>query len=281
MKLLGYKLLTRVGSEIRLTPDISLASLKNSGVPFSVSGFYYTGSYDYDRYWSFISLYSLASLASRVEVENIGVKLTDKSKKSEVVKKLKNYLKDDYKIETDEDINRGFFVALRLEKVMIMFLFVMIFIMVAINTFGSLKLTVSEKRKNIAILKAIGAKPKDIEVVFLIGTLTMAFLGCLTGVLLGCFVVYNVMNIFHFIELIINHFFKFITYVFEFMFPNFYISPVKIYDTSVYYQTTFLVKIDINEIIYMCMFIIFVTLFFAYIPVSKTSKIKPNDILRN
>ncbi|HOV14781.1 MAG TPA: ABC transporter permease, partial [Spirochaetota bacterium] len=190
---LGYKILSRIGAQISLTPDLSLASLKNNGVPFNVSGFYYTGSYDYDRYWTFISLYGLAALTGKIDIENVGIKLKDKSKQKEVLKKLNLFLKNGYDIQTDEDINRGFFAALKLEKAMILFLFIMIFIMVAINTFGSLKLTISEKRKNIAILKALGTKPKDIEIIFLIGTLLVSFLGSLTGVILGCFVVYNVM----------------------------------------------------------------------------------------
>lgn len=278
---LGYKMLSRLDSEILLTPDISLSSLKRNGVPFNVSGFSYTGSYDYDRYWGFISIYSLAALSGKVEIDNIGIKLKDKSKQKEVLKSIKEYLKDNYEIQTDEEINHGFFAALKLEKAMIIFLFAMIFIMVGINTFGSLKLTISEKRKNIAILKALGAKPKDIEIIFLIGSLLVSFFGSLTGVLLGCFVVYNVMNIFYVIEVIINGFLKYISYLLEFIIPGLYFNPVKIYDTSVYYQTTFLVKMNIEEIILMCIFIITVTVLSAYIPVLKTTSIKPNEILRS
>ncbi|HPO51125.1 MAG TPA: hypothetical protein PLO89_12435, partial [Spirochaetota bacterium] len=278
---LGYKMLSRVGTNLLLTPDISLSSLKSLGVPFDVSGFYYTGSYDYDRYWAFISLYSLASISSRVDVENIGIKLKNKSKQKDILKKLKLVLGEDYEILTDEDINRGFFAALRIEKAMIVFLFAMIFIMVGINTFGSLKLTISEKKKNIAILKGIGAKPSDVEIIFLIGVLLMSFLGCLTGALLGCFIVYNVMNIFGVMEFLINSLFKFLSYILEFAIPGFYINPVKIYDSSVYYQTTFLVKMNAEEIIVMCAFIIIVTVLSSLIPALKTSSIKPNEILRN
>ena len=67
----------------------------------------------------------------------------------------------------------------------------------------------------------------------------------------------------------------------EFAFPNISFNPIKIYDTSVYYQTTFLVKMNIEEIILMCVFILTITVLSSFIPVLKTSLIKPNEILRS
>ncbi|OHD14743.1 MAG: hypothetical protein A2086_11555 [Spirochaetes bacterium GWD1_27_9] len=278
---MGYKILSRVGSELFLTPDISLTSLKSEGVPFNTSGFFYTGSYDYDRYWGFISIYSLIPLAGRANIDGIGLKVKDKNNEKIVIKKLKEMFGDQFEIQTAEEINRGFFSALKLEKVMIIFLFAMIFIMVSINTFGAMKLTITQKKVDVSILKALGANPSDIQIIFLIESLFIGFLGSLTGIFLGCFVVYNVLNIFVLVEFVINKFIGFLSYLFEFAFKGFYFSPIRIYDTSVYYQTTFLVKINLVEIILISLFIITVTVFAAYIPVSKSSQLKPNDVLKS
>jgi lipoprotein-releasing system permease protein len=153
--------------------------------------------------------------------------------------------------------------------------------MVAANTFGALKLTIIEKKKDISILKAIGAKPEDIRIIFLMESFVIGFAGSLTGIVLGFFVAYNVTNIFLTVEFIVNKFLGFISFLFEFAVPGFYIAPVKIYDTSIYYQTNFVIKIDFIEIILISFFIIAMTVFAAYIPISKASKLKPNEIIRN
>jgi lipoprotein-releasing system permease protein len=278
---LAYKILAKIGGQVFLTPDISLSSIRNSGIPFSANGFFYTESYDYDRYWGFISTKSLESLAGKAEIDGIGLKFKNKNHEAKVIKKLKVKFGNEFLIQTAEEINSGFFSALKLEKAMIIFLFGLIFFMVAANTFGALKLTIIEKKKDISILKAIGSKPEDIRIIFLMESFVIGFAGSLTGIILGFFVAYNVANIFLVVEFVINSILGFISYLLEYAVPGFYFVPVKIYDTSIYYQTSFVIKIDFIEIVLISFFIIAMTVFAAYIPVSKASKLKPNEVIRN
>jgi len=278
---LGYKIMSKLGGEVFLTPDISLGSFNSEGIPFKVNGYFYTQSYDYDRFWSFISINSLLSLSGNTDIEGLGIKFKDKNQKDQIVKNLKKYLDKEYSIQTAEEINIGFFSALKLEKVMIIFLFVLIFFMVATNTFGALKLTIIEKKKDIAILKSLGANPNDIKIIFLIESVVIGFTGTFSGVVLGFLISYNVINIFKFVELIINTLTGYLNYLLEFAVKGFYIPNIKIYDTTIYYQTNFIIKIDFFEIAGIALLVVIMTVIAAYIPVSKASKLKPNEIIRN
>lgn len=276
-----YRLLAKKNSILYINPSISLRGLKNKGIPFTINNVFNTGSYDYDRFWGFISIHSLTPLTGRTEIDSIGIKLKNNNWTNQLLKKIKAALGEEYIFQTAEDINRGYFAALRLEKTMIILLFLMIFMMVATNTFGALKLTILEKKKDISILKAIGSNSVDIEVIFVIESLLLGFAGSFTGVFLGTLISYNINNIFIIIESIANAILNFITFIFEKMLPGIYFEPVKLYDNSIYYQTGFLIKINFYEIFIICILIICMTTFAAYLPVRKASKLKPVEVIKN
>lgn len=277
---LSPRLFTLPGRHINLTPGINLRSLKHEGIPFKVSGLFETGSYEYDRYWGYISLESLQLIDNRVEIDNIGLKFKKGVKRKQASRLIEEALPEGYRVILAEEINRSYFAALKLEKVMIIFLFCMIFLMAATNIFGALKLTVIEKKSDILILKAIGLTPADIEVIFIIESLLLGFGGSLAGTILGVFVSYNINNIFGVIESVLNWIIRIVIALGQNFVPGFYMHSVKIYDDSIYYQSSFLVKIYLNELIIMSFLITAMTVIAAYIPISKASGMKPNELLR-
>ena len=115
--------------EVFITPDISLSSLKNMGISYNIDDLFYTASYYYDRNWCFISLDSLDRLFGRIEIDKIGIKLKNKKDQKIFLMNLKKFLGNEYILQTAEEINYGYFSALRLEKAMIILLFMLIFIM--------------------------------------------------------------------------------------------------------------------------------------------------------
>ncbi|MBN2545041.1 MAG: ABC transporter permease [Spirochaetes bacterium] len=267
---------------VYLTPDITLANIKSTGIPFKISNIFKTNSYDYDRYWGFISIYSLIPLTGRADIEKIGIKLKHNADQKSAVKNLKKYLNGKYIIQTAEEINKGYFTALKIEKLMMFVLFILIFLMVAANTFGALKLTIIEKKMDISILKAVGASPFDIQVIFILESLILGFSGSFFGVFSGMLMCYNLEKIFEILETVIN---SIILYIVSLLKNISFLNdidfiPVKIYDTSIYYQSGFLIRLNFHEIIIICFIVVFMTVFAAYMPVLKASKIRPNEIIK-
>lgn len=278
---MAMRLIARPDDILYLTSDISLRSSKAEGIPFVIKGTYATGSYLYDRYWAYISLESLGLLTGKVYADAVGVKFVPRTDKKAAAAAMKEVLGSEYEIQTAEELNRGYFSALKLEKVMIMLLFFMIFTLVAANTFGALKLTVLEKKSDILVLKAIGLSPNDVQLIFIIESILLGFGGSFTGLILGIFVAFNISNIFFMVENIVNGFLNYIVFLLQFARPGIHFDPVKIYDHTIYYQSGFLVKLYLHELIIISLLIIVMTIVAAYIPVLRASRVRPNELLRN
>lgn len=263
--------LARNGSEIYLTPDISLKSISAEGVPFQIRGSFKTESYDYDRYWVFIGFDGFKALTGIDAADGVGIKFKNSKLHKAGIEKIRRILGDKFIVRDSETINKAYFSALKLEKTMITLLFAAIFIVVGINIFGALKLTILEKRDSILILKAIGLTPSDIEAVFLMESFILAVGGSVTGTLIGVFISHNILNIFGIFEFIINT----ILYISH---PEFAFTPIKLYDTTIYYQTDFLIKFYPIELILTNIGIVTLTLLSAVIPVTRASRIRPDEI---
>jgi len=264
--------------KLYITPDISMISYKSEGIPFYVSGFFRTGSYDYDMYWGFISLDSKILLTGKGDVENIGIKCKNRDEAKRIKIEIEKYLNDSELIlKTDEEINETFFNTLKLEKNMIIFIFLMIFAVIATNIFGGMKLKIIEKRKDIAILKAVGITPYDVNSIFLLQSIITIFFAILVGLFLGCFVVNNILNIFLVTENVVNSVIDIINKCFD----SFIFNHILIYDPSVYYQGAFLVKLDFIELSILSFSIFLLVLIGSYLPLTTISRLKPNEVLHN
>lgn len=98
------------------------------------------------------------------------------------------------------ETNRNLFSALRLEKVVYGIVLCLIVVVAAFNILATLTMVVKEKRRDIAILKAMGASSGSIGRIFVLKGATIGIAGMLLGSglgLLGCWLV----KTYHFVEL--------------------------------------------------------------------------------
>jgi len=82
-------------------------------------------------------------------------------------------------------MNRNLFSALKLEKTMMFLLLVLITIVASFNIVSTLTMIVTEKQKEIAILKAMGATKKSIRRIFMLNGLIIGLTGTAIGIPLG------------------------------------------------------------------------------------------------
>ena len=87
--------------------------------------------------------------------------------------------------------NRTFFGALRIEKNMLLLLVALIFVVVAINIYNGMRRLVFERRTEIAVLSALGARRGGIKAIFIMRGFIMGSLGALIGVALGILISLN------------------------------------------------------------------------------------------
>jgi lipoprotein-releasing system permease protein len=83
------------------------------------------------------------------------------------------------------ELNRNLFSALKLEKIMMFIILVLIILVASFNIVGTLTMIVIEKNREIAILKAMGAKNPSIMRIFMMDGLIIGTIGVLIGIPLG------------------------------------------------------------------------------------------------
>ncbi len=157
-------------------------------IPFRVAGIFETGLYDYDLSLALVPL----AVARKIYGENRGVtgleiKLQDPFVSGKITKQLRKSLGYTYYVVDWQTLNRSLFSALKLEKAGMFVVLTLIVVVAAFNIVAALVMLVSEKRPDIALLKALGATEVRIRRIFLLSGFLLGILGTLGGLALGLF----------------------------------------------------------------------------------------------
>ena len=99
-------------------------------------------------------------------------------------------------------MNRNLFSALKLEKIVMFIILVLIIFVAAFNIVSTLFMLVTEKAKEIAILKSMGANCSSIIKIFSYQGLVIGLVGTLLGCVVGFAIVPNLNEIVGLIEAI-------------------------------------------------------------------------------
>jgi len=201
---LARQLGVRVGDTITfLDLGSGDAALRNPReVEFQVRGIFYSGFLEYDRSWGFISLQEAESMFGAGEDLIWGIKLNDRFNDVRMREQIAEVLGIGIaQVLSWRDFNRAIFGALRVEKTVLMFLIGLIFLVVAVNIYQALRRSVVERAEEIAVLKALGAPPRAVQLVFVVEGLMIGVLGAFIGTALGLFVSQNINGVFAVAEL--------------------------------------------------------------------------------
>ncbi len=153
---------------------------------FSVVGLFDSGMYEYDSSLAYISIaeaqefFNLGDVATGIEVKVDDIFLAD-----EVSQEIETVLDFPYQARDWKALNRNLFSALELEKDMMFVILILIILVASFNIVGTLTMTVAEKAREIAILKAMGATKKSITRIFMFEGLIIGGIGVALGLPLG------------------------------------------------------------------------------------------------
>jgi lipoprotein-releasing system permease protein len=153
---------------------------------FAVVGIFQSGMYEYDSSLAYIDLgeaqkfFNLGATATGVEI-----KVTDVFRAADIARSVEQSLGFAYGARDWMQMNRNLFSALKLEKTMMFLLLVLITIVASFNIISTLTMIVTEKQKEIAILKAMGATSTSIRRIFMLNGLIIGLTGTSIGIPLG------------------------------------------------------------------------------------------------
>jgi lipoprotein-releasing system permease protein len=188
---LGTELATRIGAQVGDTAQIIPAnsvfpSFNSNRRQVRVAAIFRSGLFEYDSTWIYLSLETAAAFTGdghaasviSVQVANIyGVKQT--------AAKVSELLGGSYTTVDWQEANRPLFTALALERRIGVVIIALLILIAALNITTTLILMVMERRRDIAILNAMGAKSGSIMSIFVIEGAIVGVLGALAGVSAG------------------------------------------------------------------------------------------------
>src|SRR4029079_17723683 len=90
-----------------------------------------------------------------------------------------------YEVLAWEDLNKALFLALKVEKIVMFVVLTLIALVASFSSVSNLFMLVTEKAREVAILKTMGARDGSILRVFLMEGLTIGALGLVTGTTAG------------------------------------------------------------------------------------------------
>ena len=153
---------------------------------FRVAGIFDSGFYDYDANWGFVTLASAQSLAGVGDVVSLlEVRVARLDEAQAVADRLLQRAGPGLTATTWMDENRALFRALSLEKLVTALFIGLITFVAGLNILVVLMMTVTERARDIAVLVAMGARPKQIGKIFLAQGLAVSIAGILAGLALG------------------------------------------------------------------------------------------------
>jgi lipoprotein-releasing system permease protein len=180
-----------VGDEITLVSplgDLGPMGIMPRSRRFRVAAIFYSGMYEYDASHAYMNLdVAQEFLDLKHNVTGVELRLHDAEAAGEVRAAVDKALADrsDIKAKDWKELNRNLFSALQLEKIAT---FIVLSIAITVASFCiicTLLLMVTEKSKEIAILKAIGASDRAILKVFMSEGVMIGGVGTMFGVAAG------------------------------------------------------------------------------------------------
>lgn len=153
---------------------------------FRVTGIFDSGFYDYDENWCFMTLAAAESLSGAGDLVNVlEVRLNQPERAAEVAEEVQRAAGPGFSATTWMEENHALFRALRLEKLVTAIFIGLITFVAGLNILVVLSMTVTDKARDIAVLRSLGARREQIRKVFLWQGVTIGAVGTLAGLILG------------------------------------------------------------------------------------------------
>ncbi|MEC9011341.1 MAG: ABC transporter permease, partial [SAR324 cluster bacterium] len=179
-----------VSSEQRLTPIGDVPRIKK----LEVIGIFESGISGYDEVLAFID-YRLLQKIYRMQnkITGLGVRISDPENAPDIADEL-GEISEGYIVGNWADENKSIFHVMKIEKIGLFLILSLIIVVAAFNIISSLIMLVLEKSREIAILKALGAKDSSIRRIFFFQGLVIGSLGTIGGVLGGLSICWVLMS---------------------------------------------------------------------------------------
>ncbi len=244
-----YGDLIRVVSPVGIETPFGIVPIQKS---FCVGGIFQTGLYEYDATFAYISLENAQEfLQIGSGLTGIEIGISDIHDARRIAAGIREIVGPELKVEDWMQKNRRLLSAMRLEKITAFAVLTLIVLVAVLSILSSLSMTVMEKRKEIAILKALGATQRRIEKLFILQGVAIGLSGTILGVGSG-------IGLCKLLEA----------------------YPVVRLPQDVFYQLALPVKMEIIDVLSVSLATLLLSLLATLYPAKRAARLPPAEILR-
>lgn len=225
--------------------NLNLTSAKDVNRTFNVVGIFKSNVAVLDDSKSYINLASAQQLhkESALYITDINVNIVDPEKSRIVGDEITQLT--GYKSETWQEANNSIVAGNRMRNIVASLISSLILLVAGFGIYNILNMTVSQKINDIAILKAMGFRGRDVVHIFVTQAMVIGIIGVIGGVLLAVLLISGLKTI--------------------------YVGGDIGY---------FPIEYDISRFIRGIIFGLIITFFAGYLPARKAAKVDPVDIFR-
>jgi lipoprotein-releasing system permease protein len=264
--IMGGVLARLLGVQVGDAVTVLVPGVDANGTPsprlreFWVRGLFEAGLHDHDGSLAFGHIADVGALAAAdARAHGLHLKFTDAMQAARISASLAADLPEGLIVRDWTQEHANYFRAIRIEKTMMGIILMLIVAVAAFNIVAMLVMVVTDKRTDIAVLRTLGASPRDILAIFVTQGLVIGWSGVLLGVVLGVFVTQNVSDIVPVLES-----------VFRF----------QVMDPSVYYVTRIPAELRVGNVVAIGAGALLLTAVATLYPARRAAQVEPAEALR-
>lgn len=226
---------------------------------FTVTGLFEVGAQP-DAFQAYIGLRSgQALLGPRGGVDGLQLKTDDLYAAPDTMRSLSAELPATLAVSDWSQTQGTLFQAVKMEKVMVSLLLLSVVAVAAFNIVSTLIMSVAEKRRDIAVLRTMGARAGGVVAIFVAHGLGLAVVGISVGALAGSLLAANISSITLFIENLLG---------------------VKLFDPAVYFISELPSLLLWTDVIAVVVASLALSLLATLYPAWRAARIAPAEVLR-
>lgn len=192
-------------------------------------------------------------------------------------KKVQDLFGGAFRVYRWDQLNRAQYENFSSTKILLVFIQLLIVLVACVNISSALIMLVLERRREIAILKSLGASNGGISASFLLVGISCGIAGLLFGIPLGLFLSVNINGLIHFSEKAINFLAQGLYFLAKGDIMNF--REIHLLDEA-YYLKEIPVEIPFGELFFIGFLTLGLSLLASLLPARKAGKQRPLEILR-
>jgi len=275
--LLGGSLATSISAEVGDTVRLMTLHTGHGGMimprvtAFTVAGIVSSGYHELDALWSIITIDGGGGiLGPEMGSASLLVKIDDPyGAVDAMLWRLRTVLGPGFSIYTWRDLLRSQYHSYETIRQMLLFIMALIVIVAAVNVSSATSMLALERRRDIAVLKVTGAKPRGVSRVFLWGGFLTGICGAAIGIAVGLLIGSSINPLIRSLEAVLT------------FFSGLFLGggEVRILDPDFYLETIPII-IDWAMVFFIGCFTVLCSVAASWIPARRAGKLKPMELLR-